>query len=486
MGFLNNIKTKTAASAAVAVFAAASLANAQSPCVAFESPLAGSVFSTPACTVSLKVTCDKVTKIDLQARYMPENRDSAVIVSLGTITRAPYKLIWNTHNLPNQLFTGIGILAEALIGNNEIQTARQEGIFLTHNPVNRKKIPVPYALNAHKTTDEQVTQKFDIKDGQKSAQGAIVWNENGLVVSVKVNDNSFYSNQPGRNLADAGFEILIDPARKRAPHPADGTLFYVVPLSGSPYRIDYRADIADGTFKLAPQSVKTDYPYSVGLSEFKGYDVQFTVPKAAFGKSFPDTLGCNIVLRMLDTAGQVQKISLNGSNIYEMYSPISWSEYYRLQKPWHMYASLQWGVFFLSGFVLALIIYLIVAKARKPQILSNFERSEEEKRAFDQINGIIEQGLVRKDLDADIVAQKCGMEPQALNTLIKRNTGFTFANYLQYCRTEVAKERLRSSRTNEKTIADLCGFSNALEMEKSFVKFHHITPYKFRTQQQVA
>jgi AraC-like DNA-binding protein len=473
------------APAALALSAAFWHAGAQPSCVAFESPLAGSVFSAPSCTVSLKITCDNVTKIDLQARYFPESGDSAVIVPLGTITRPPYKLIWNTYNLPNQLFTGAGILAEALIGNTEVQIARQEGIFLTHNPIKRKSIPVPYAVNVQKG-GAPVAQAFDLKDGQKSGYAVIVWNESGLVISVRVNDNSFYSNQPGRNIADAGLEILLDPARRRSPHPGEGTLFYVVPLSGSPYRIDYSADIEDGAFKLVPQSARINYPHNVALREFKGYDVQFTIPKTAFGKSIPDTLGCNIVLRTLDAEGQVQKFSLNGGNRHEMYSPVTWSEYCRLPKPLHMYASLQWTVFFLAGFLLALAAYMIITKMRKPQLLSNFERSEEEKRAFARVSSIMEQNLVKKNLDIDVIAQKCEMDSQALNTLIKRNTGFTFVNYLQYCRTEVAKERLRSSRSNEKSIADLCGFTNALEMEKCFVKFHHITPYKFRTQQQVA
>jgi len=486
MNFIKNVKTRAAAAAVLAVCAAAGIVSAQPGCISFESPLAGTVFSAPSCTVALKITCGNVSKIDLQARYYPENSDSAIVVPLGSITRPPYKLIWNTYNLPNQLFTGIGIVAEAVIGNTEIQIARQEGIFLTHNPVKRKSIPVPYALNVQKAGGESVKQSFAVSDGQKSGYGVIVWNEDGLVFYVRVNDNGFYSNQPGRNIADAGLEILIDPARKRAPHPADSTLFYVVPLSGNPYRIDYSADISDGAFKLVPQSARINYKYNVGLSEFKGYDVQFTIPKAAFGKSIPDTVGCNMVLRILDTAGQVQKFSLDGGNIIEMYSPISWSDYYRLPKPLHMYASLQWAAFFLAGFLLALIAYLIVSKMRKPQLLSNFERSEEEKRAFAKVNGVMEQELVRKDLNINAVAQRCGMDPQALNTLIKRNTGFTFINYLQCCRTEVAKERLRSSRSSEKSIADLCGFSSALEMEKYFIKFQHTTPYKFRIQQQVA
>jgi two-component system response regulator YesN len=118
--------------------------------------------------------------------------------------------------------------------------------------------------------------------------------------------------------------------------------------------------------------------------------------------------------------------------------------------------------------------------------LSNFERSEEERGVFERVNSVIEQELIRKDLTIDQIAEKCKMEPHELNGLIKRNTGFSFVNYLLFCRTEVAKERLRSSRSSEKSIADLCGFSSAMEMEKCFAKFHRTTPYKFRSQQQVA
>jgi hypothetical protein len=291
----------------------------------------------------------------LQARYFPENSDSAVIVPLGTITRPPYKLIWNTYNIPNQLFTGIGILAEAILPNGTTQIALQEGIFLTHNPIKRKSIPIPYAVNIQKS-GASVTQAFDLKDGQKSGHGFIVLNDSGLVVSVKVNDPSFYINRRGHDIADAGLEILLDPARKRSPYPTGGVLFYVVPLSGSPYKIDYRVNINNGTFKLVPQATRINYEYSVALREFRGYDVQFTIPKEAFGKSIPDTLGCNIILRVLDTAGQVKKIPLNGSNIHEMYSPVTWSEYHMPSKSidsmivnsaleaWTMYGRTGYGV----------------------------------------------------------------------------------------------------------------------------------------------
>jgi AraC-like DNA-binding protein len=463
-------------------------ASAQPNCISFEAPLAGAVFSTPSCTVSLNVECTGVTRVDLQAQYLPAGSDTAVIVSLGTITRPPYKLIWNTQNLPNQLFTGIGILAEAtLSGGRQPQIARQEGIFLTHNPVKRNSIPVPYSPNAASLiNNETYAQKFDMGGLQASAAGVIAWNERGLDVYVNVRDPSFHINRSGHNIAEAGLEVLIDPAVKRAPHPADSTMFFVIPLSGAPHSIHYRADIVDGAFKLVPQSSRVSHTHSVGLTEFQGYTVRFSIPREAFGRTMPDTIGANLVLRTLDNEGRVRKVSLAGNNVYEMYSPFSWHEYYRLPKPLLANIVLQWLIFTAAGFLLALCAYAIVAHLRKPQLLSNFERSEEEKRSFDRANNIIECELVRKDLKIEYVANKCGLDPQALNSLIKRNTGFTFINYLQFCRTEIAKERLRSSRASEKSIADMCGFSSAIEMERCFAKFHHTTPYKFRTQQQVA
>jgi AraC-like DNA-binding protein len=490
IGFgMNSFNTKSAVLRTLtALFAAGGIAfaSAQSNCITFESPLAGSVFPEPSCTISLNVECRNVTRIDLRARYIPENGDSAEIFLLSTISRAPYKFFWNTQDLPNQLFTGIGILAEASISGGEPQVARQEGVFLTHNKVERKRIPIPYSPQS--IGGEAYAQTFKMGSPQESASAVVSWNEKELTFYVSVKDPNFYISQPGKNIADAGLEIMIDPARKRTPYPADSTLFFVIPLSGAPYSIHYRAETADGSFKLVPQAshVNNTYTYNVGINEFKGYSVRFSVPKEAVGKTMPDTIGCNMALRLLDADGKVQKVSLTDGNLYEMYSPFSWHDYYRLKRPLFMNSALQWIIFSAAGFFIALAVYALTVRLRKPQLLTNFERSEEDKVLFERVNAVIERELIKKDLKIDYVAEKCGMNQQALNALIKRNTGFNFINYLQYCRTEVAKERLRSSRSSETSIADLCGFSSAIEMEKCFGKFHHTTPYKFRMRQQVA
>jgi len=462
-------------------------ANAQSSCIAFESPLSGSVFSTPSCTVALRADCANIKKVEFTARYFQEGNNNPIIVPLGTITRPPYKLIWNTHNLPNQLFTGIGILAEATLSNNEIQIARQEGIFFTHNPVNRKTIPARYSANpADAKVAQEYLKPFTIDDDKISADANFSWNERGFNINVSVKDPAFYSTRSGKQLSEAGIEIMIDPARRKGAHPADSTLFYIVPLQGSPYRVNYTAQISGGTFKLQTQASNVNFRHRTELREFKGYDVSLTVPREVFGRTLPDTIGVNVALRLIDGEGRIRRISLVGGNNNEMYSPIFWADCVILKKPILMNAYVQWLLFFFAGLILSFTTYVIISKIRKPQHLSNFERSEEEKRLFEQIKEIIDQDFVKKDLSIDHAAQRCGLEAQKINALVKRSTGFTFQNYLLYCRTEVAKERLRSSRSSEKTIADLCGFQSAVEMEKCFSKFHHTTPYKFRMDQQVA
>jgi AraC-like DNA-binding protein len=463
-------------------------ANAQSNCITFESPLAGAVVADTHCIISLNVECQNVSKVDLQVRFIPERSDSLMIFPLGTLSRPPYKIIWNTSKLHNQLYAGVGILAEASIAGGKPQVALQEGIFLTHKPVSRKKNPMRYSPHGTQGMAGD-SLAFPLTDAQMSAWGSASWNEKEMSFYVSVKDPGFYSNQPGRKISDLGLEVMIDPARRRAPHPTDSALFFVVPLAGEPYSIKHRAEIADGAFKILPQRVRLDnpaYTHSVGISEFKGYSVRLTVPREAFGKNIPDTMACNMAIRTFDADGKVQIIALTGGNFYEIYSPITWNDFGKAPKPLFMNGALQWGVFSATGFLIALAIYAIVAMLRKPQLISNFERSEEAKVIFLRVNAVIEQELIKKELKIDYVAGKCGMDHQSLNALIKRNTGFNFVNYLQYCRSEVAKERLRSSRSSETAIADLCGFDSAIEMEKCFAKFYHITPYKYRTQQQVA
>jgi transcriptional regulator GlxA family with amidase domain len=61
----------------------------------------------------------------------------------------------------------------------------------------------------------------------------------------------------------------------------------------------------------------------------------------------------------------------------------------------------------------------------------------------------------------------------------------SFMNYAMYLRTEIVRERLRSSFSSEASIAENCGFRNVKEMDRWFRRFHHMTPQNFRREQQV-
>ncbi|MFP4013841.1 MAG: helix-turn-helix domain-containing protein [Chitinispirillaceae bacterium] len=461
-------------------------ARAQEECISFASPLSGSVISTPSCTISLRTECDDIEQVEFKARYIPEGSDNKSVASLRTISRPPYKLIWNTSNLPNQLFTGIDLLAEATMGDGEIQLATQEGIFLNHNPVPQRQKPVHYTNRLNDPFVAENAIHFPFNDSQKQGYANLFWNEKELIVQLRLEDSTFYSNQPGKILYEEGMELLIDPNRSKSPYPSDSTLFLVVPLEGVPYRINYKTEFSpNGQFKLSPVSTRIDYDFSVDLREFKGFSVNLAIPKEAFGGSIPDTLGCNIILRTFNPNGPVNKYSLAGGNRHEMYSPVFWPDYHKVKKPILMNKAVQWGIFYLAGLIIVLICYVVFLNLISSKHKST-QYTDEEKGLFDRVKSIIEQELIKKDLDGTYIAKRAGLTPQKLSLLIKKHSGISFANYLMYCRAEVAKERLRSSRSSESSIADLCGFSSAAEMEKYFLKFYHTTPYKFRMEQQVA
>jgi transcriptional regulator GlxA family with amidase domain len=145
-----------------------------------------------------------------------------------------------------------------------------------------------------------------------------------------------------------------------------------------------------------------------------------------------------------------------------------------------------WTIFFISGFVITFIIYQILLSLKKPQKIIQFERSEAEQQQFDRIKEAIESKVTQKNLSHERFAHELKMSHKKLNKLIKKFTGMSFHNYLMFCRTEIAMERLRSSHCSEASIAESCGFSSVHELEKYFFKFHRTTPFKYRSQQQIS
>jgi len=424
--------------------------------------------------------------VDFQARYLPFDRNEPVIVSLGSITRPPFKLIWNTANVPNQLITGVSFLAEATLETGQVISARKEGVFFTHQPV---RIPTFTADYAYKGTNEFTNDTLVIpsETTTHTIKASIFWNETDVVFLIDVKDPSYNATLPANIQNEMGVEILIDPTLSRKPFPTSEVLIFAVPLNGKAYRINYMPVFEnDGSFKLISTASAYKYKCKVDKWDYKGYSVVFPVPNGFFGKRAPERFGCNIIIKSLDSKQKVKRTSWIKGNLYDSYSPYIWGEVRLTPKPLLKNRFIQWLLCFTAGLLTAVLLSFAFSVPKRRKIIYKIENSEYDQELFEKIKAGMDFHITSQDLTLDKLARELHMPPGKIHKIIQRQTGLNFRNFLMYSRIEIAKERLRSSHSSEASIADTCGFAGVNEMEKYFNKFLKTTPYKFRLEQQVA
>jgi AraC-like DNA-binding protein len=286
-----------------------------------------------------------------------------------------------------------------------------------------------------------------------------------------------------------GIEILIDPTRKRKPYPTEEAMIFTVPLSGEPSIKTYQPVFRDSTtYQLNKVRVKTrsDFDYSIEKRNRSGFSITFSIPQYLLGKSLPDEIGYNIIVKTADAKGKIVSSSLINASGYNNYSPFLWAALSFLPKPIFKERWLILIVFFCTGLLLPLLVHFIllwVVKDRPIVILH--KQSDAVKRTFNRIKETIDRAIIRKDLTAGEIAAELNMAPKELEATIKKITRMTFGNYVMYLRTEIVCERLRSSHSSQASIAETCGFRSAKEMERYFERFHHMTTSNFRKSQQV-
>lgn len=454
-------------------------------CIQFVSPKPGKILTSPLCTLSLKSTCNDIQRIEVQARYFSLNSDTATIVSIGARNHPPYEFIWNIGAIPNQLFAGVAFLAEATHRNGEVEDIRREGIFLAHQPFKYEKYSIHYDYSGTKTLTGDT---FVIQSNRSNLQikSSVYWNEKNLVFIVDVEDPYFHSNLSKTELSEIGIEIMLDPQISRKPYPNKDIIAFTIPLFGIPYILSYKpAFDENGNFKMISSSTPCDFPYSVFKDDYKGYKIYFPIPKKMFGNVIPDSLTCNITLKVLNEKNQITNVSWVKSGQYDINSPMLWNLLSRTPKPLNKSRLLIWAGSFLCGLLLALILTITIKKIKMPKVKKAIEKTETEQNLFDNLKEAIDRQITYKNFTSDIASRELHISSKKLSGLIKNLTGQSFQNYLMYSRIEIAKERLRSSYCSESTIADACGFKNESELEKYFLKFEHTTPAKYRQKQQV-
>ena len=454
-------------------------------CLNFTFPKQGAEISSQNCTLLVETECRNIRKIEFQARYFTAGSDTGTITSLGVVTRSPYKFVWDISKLPNQLLGGVAFLAEASLYNGQIHEIKREGVFFIHNTVERPTMVIPYEHSGIKVI-KTGSITLDPPHLPMTIRASMYWNEKDITVMVEVKDPLFYATMSYESLAGMGLEVLIDPKMGRSLYPQKDVLIYNIPLYGKPYQILYKPEFyEDGSFKLNSSTKPCDFNYSVIKENFKGFKIFFPIPRKELSPVLPKGINLNLVVKTLEDGKIIRTPWIKG-NQFETYSPYLWGDIQFQPKPVYKNRLLVWSVFFFVGLIITILFNIVLPSFKKSQNRGETHKSEAEQKIFNRVTEYIEQRITQKNTNIEIIAHELKISPKNLNIIIKKFTGMSFHDYLMYSRIEIAKERLRSSHCSETSIAEACGFHNANELEKFFVKFNHTTPYKFRVEQQVA
>ena len=458
------------------------------PCINFVSPVTGNLIKTPLCTLLIEETeChSKIKKVEFQARYFPSRSDTPAIARIGSILKPPFDIEWDISQLPNQLFSGAAIFAEATLSNGDLEAVRQEGIFLTHQPVERPTHAVQFGFSG---TDRIEPDPINIAPWRKDIliSASTYWNPKELIFIVRLSDSLFSPRLPPREAAAIGIELLLDPTRSRTPFPGKEVFIYSVPFSGKPYRIMYKLVPDDsGSYRFETSTSPSDFKVKVKKGESRGFTVICAVPFSSFGIRRPDTIGCNIVVKGLSRNDRaVQRGSWVDAGKYETYSPFLWGELQLRERPFFMNRPLVGGALFGIGFLLTLAISALLMFRPKPRLSQPSVQTDAERQQFAAIRECIDSSITSSDISMEVVAKALGSSANKVSLLIRRATGMNFQTYVMFSRIEIAKERLRSSHCTMENVAAECGFASVGELERYFMKFTHTTPAKFREEQQI-
>jgi AraC-like DNA-binding protein len=456
-------------------------------CIDLTSPTSGTIISSTLCTLKVENKCKDISKVEFQARYYLTNSDSAVVKTLAQLNKTPYEYVWNISKISNQLFSGVSLLATAFHKNGQIEEVGKDGIFFTHNKMVSQSFICAYDYSGIKNLKTLNKIQLEPNGNAFSMSASAYWNEKDITFLVEVKDPSFFGGISKEVLAETGVEILIDTSSNRRPYPSEDVLMYTVPLYGRPFQTIYKPEFSEDRFKLNSSSAVVKSSFSILKEDFKGFSIYFPIPRSQLGSSLPKNVAFNILIKTADAKNNIIRTSLVKGSLNEIYSPFLWKTLEFSPKPLMKNRILIWVLSFFTGLILAFFFKLMSGFITKKQHkAAKKESSEDEKNQFETIKSEIENKITVKGLTAQEIAQELRSSEKKINLLIKEFTGMSFVNYLMFARTEIAKERLRSSHSSEVSIAELCGFRDANEMEKYFRKFHKITPTKFRMEQQVA
>ena len=453
-------------------------------CLEFTFPVQETQIESNTCTLSVK-ECSSIKSIYFKAKYIARNSSIPQIVTIGTITRPPFKLIWDISEIPNQLTYGITCFAEAKLRRRKKATIKQEGVFLIHNPVDPPAYELSYSGGRYNSNRASLSLTSSAVSFTAAAN--ICWNEKALLFHIKVDNSHFHSALPKEKLNKLGARIILDPKNKRTAYLSRDILIFMIPVTDMPYQISAAPVYhSDGSFKIEETFDSCKCRSTVSLDDFNGYTVTLSVPRKTLGPVLPESLGCNIITTVLDKNSVIRELSWLKGNQFTINSPFAFGRLTLLKKPFFANGFIQWGLYFLIGLLLGIIALPLSRLAQRLNPLIKFENYEQEEQFIKNINTIIDAEVTNKNFSIEDIALKLSIPPRKVDALIRRHFDRSFKRHLLFCRVEIVKERLRSSNASEISIANSCGFSSIDELERTFRSFNGIMPYRFREENRIS
>jgi len=454
-----------------------------SNCLNFVGPAHGALIKSSGCTLSVSA-CSKIESVHLSARFYPLNATTDTILDLGTIAQPPFIMIWNISEIPNQLFRGMGFIADGALKNGAHTILRREGVFIYNKPIPRLSLSVPRsALRPELIWCDTVS--FTKAPAILRVSGSAA--DKQLRLSVTVADPYFSTSAIKEKAQPPGCDILFDPQCGSEPFPSDKTIIIAAQLGKKVSRLNFRK-FDDGAVPIgfAVDTIEYKHPSSIKMLDGKGFIADIDVPVAVFGGVIPDSMRLNVVIRLPDRDGRMTTVSLNGASGSDAYCPILWATL-RRAPPGILDSSLfVVSVSFVLGLLVTLLVLFPLLKRGAAVTVNVSDLSQEEKRDVQTVFRCIEQNVTHKDISPHAIAQDLAMPASKIESTVKKFSGQPFKTYILKSRVEIAKERLRCSHSSEKSVAESCGFKSVDEMEKYFQKYCRISPYKYRRDNQVA
>jgi AraC-like DNA-binding protein len=451
------------------------------PCIRFLYPLPNSVIEGAACTLSLEV-CRPATlqSLSLIAQFSSADRQLKEKRVLGNLQRPPFTLPWNLSDIPNQLFDGMALTAEARFNDGTQATTLCNGVFFINHPTPPPSFDAVYASKRpHVPPPSGITMAS--ADMPASVQAYFNWNKQNLLITVQIKD-AILAGASAERRALASVEIGLDWQQKRAAYPVSSIPFVAIPFEGKARAFTFRRSPNLAAFSLERAYGDSSWPCRVRAANGEGYTVEADIPIPADVATPPPNMGCNIIVNSFDNQGSPVRLSWSGGAGNDVYSPFTWGIVRFLPSMALQHAMLWWVALFAGGLGITLGIGLLV-RAFNPteRFLRKFEDiGEHDKKWLETITRAIDTRVTDRNLTLAGLAQDLSLRPGTINSMLKKGTGITFVNYVMRARVEIAKERLRSSHTSEAFISDSSGFHDTEEMEKYFKKICQMTPSEFR------